>query len=159
MPALLKPKPAALAAKLWAVFNELEKVPDLPPPGRVSLQVVNKGDLPFLRVAGYCRAGPLVVRVDILERLIGQLRKRAANGVSALDPDLLNLVGCTLEQMVGVLESLGYKRVGDREDFCFEPVTRLFKNRRTSSRRIQTDRACPTEDSPFAKLKELSIGT
>ena len=114
LPALLKPKPAALAAKLWAVFNELEKVPDLPPPGRVSLQVMNKEDLQFLRVAGYCRAGPLAVRVDILERLIGQLRKRAVKGVFASDPELLNLVGCTLEQMMGVLESLGYKRVGDR---------------------------------------------
>ena len=47
MPALLKPKPAALAAKLWAVFNELEKVPDLPPPGRVSLQVMNKETFNF----------------------------------------------------------------------------------------------------------------
>ena len=158
MPALLKPKPAALAAKLWAVFNELETVPDLPPPGRVSLQVMNKEELEFLRVAGYCRAGPLVVRVDILERLIGQLRKRAIKGVFASDPDLLNLVGCTLEQMVGVLESLGYKRVVDREDFCFEPVTRLLKNRKTPSRQKSTDRARRTEGSPFAKLKELSIG-
>ena len=158
MPALLKPKPAALAATLWAVFNELETVPDLPPPGRVSLQVMNKEDHEFLRVAGYCRAGPLVVRVDILERLIGQLRKRAAKGVFAPDSELLNLVGCTMQQMVGVLESLGYKRVGDREDFCFEPATRLLKNRKTPSRQKPADRAGPTEASPFAALKELSIG-
>ena len=158
LPALLKPKPAALAAKLWAVFNELDKVPDLPPPGRVSLQVINKEELEFLRVAGYCRAGPLAVRVDILERLIGQLRKRAVKGVFASDPDLLNLVGCTLKQMVGVLESLGYKRVGDREEVCFKPVTRLLKNRKTPSLQKSTNRTGPTEGSPFAILKELSIG-
>ena len=98
------------------------------------------------------------MRVDILERLIGQLRKRAVKGVFASDPDLLNLVGCTLEQMVGVLESLGYKRVGDREEVCFEPVTRLLKNRKTPSLQKSTDRAGPTEGSPFAILKELSIG-
>ena len=102
---------------------------------------MNKEDLQFLRVAGYCRAGPLAVRVDILERLIGQLRKRAVKGVFASDPDLLNLVGCTLEQMMGVLESLGYKRVGDREEACFEPVTRLLKNRKTRSRQKSTNRA------------------
>ena len=159
MPALMKPKSAVLAAKLWAVFKELKKVPDLPPPGRVSLPLGDKGDLQFLRVAGYRRAGPLVVRVDILERLIGQLRKRAARGVFAPDPDLLNLVGCTLEQMVGVLESLGYKRAGEWEDVCFEPVTRLSKKRKTTHRQKSPDRSGPADDSPFAKLKELSLGT
>ena len=159
MPALMKPKPAVLAAKLWAVFNELEKVPDLPPPGRVSLPVGEAGDLQFLRVAGYRRAGPLVVRVDILERLMGQFRKRAANGAFTPDPDLLNLAGCTLEQMAGVLESLGYRRAGDEEDVCFEPATQLPKKRKFSRRQKSTDRMGPAEVSPFAKLKELSLGT
>ena len=159
LPALMKPKSAVLAAKLWAVFNELEKVPDLPSPGRVSLPVGDTGNLQFLRVAGYRRAGSLVVRVDILERLMGQLRKRAAKGAFEPDPDLLNLAGCTLEQMVGVLESLGYTRAGDGEDVCFEPATQLPKKRKSRRRQKPTNRTGPADESPFAKLKELSLGT
>ncbi len=159
IPALMKPKPSLLAAKLWAVFNELDKVPDLPPPGRVSLPLDKSMNLQFLRVAGYRRAGPLVVRADILERLIGQFRKRAAKGAFAPDAEVLSLAGCSLEQMTGVLGSLGYTANGEGEEVRFEMAAKKPRERRSTKRKTPKARALPPEDSPFAKLKELSLGS
>jgi len=159
VPALMKPKPALLAAKLWAVFQEIENVPDLPPPGRVSLPFDQSMNLQFLRVAGYRRAGAMVLRADILERLMGQCRKRAAKGKFQADAELMNLAGCSLEQMTGVLESLGYTAAGEGEEIRFETAAKESRRRRPVRGRKPGNKAVPPEDSPFAKLKELSLGS
>jgi ATP-dependent RNA helicase SUPV3L1/SUV3 len=168
-PKLLKPKTAGLCALLWAIKNGVYPIPKLPAPGRVS--VVYDSFIPseFMQAAGYRRAGHLLVRVDILERAIGVLNLRATKDFFEAGPDLLNLLGCSREDIIGVLKSLGYeKQEGLSEKggvILFAKEKRKyeyglknkgannlkFKRRRKSQPKILLD------DSPFAKLKEIFI--
>tara|TARA_Y100000588_G_scaffold248496_1_gene262965 strand:- start:240 stop:554 length:315 start_codon:yes stop_codon:yes gene_type:complete len=101
--------------------------------------------------------GPLVLRVDILERLIGQLLKRSAEGTFVPDAEILNLAGCNRKQMCGIIESLGYKAVGNSENIRFTMDDRATKQRKSVRRKNRPDLIVNTTDSPFAKLKELSF--
>jgi len=84
MPILLKPDPTALRCLLWAIFEDRKTIPAPPPAGRVSFEV--DGTLPwtYYLTAGYAVFDKLAVRVDMLDRLAGLLR-RASRGL--LEPD------------------------------------------------------------------------
>jgi len=166
-PALLRPKPAGLSALLWAIKNEINPLPKLPPPGRVSLPFEDAIPFEFMQAAGFRRAGALFVRIDILERVLGMLKLRHAKGPFAADAELLNLLGCSAEDAVGVFASLGYekqkmpKTASEAEAlvlFAPEKKKRTFKkqhpkNLKSKSKEPKTS----IEESPFAKLKELSL--
>jgi ATP-dependent RNA helicase SUPV3L1/SUV3 len=174
-PQLLRPKPASLSALLWAVKNDIKPVPELPAPGRVSVAFDASIPFDFLQAAGFRQAGALSVRIDILERVIGMLKLRSAKGSFEADPELLNLLGCSAEDVVGVLKSLGYeKQKVQNKTGEAAPILFAFENnkpnraKRNASKNQQAknskDKVSPKrrsdivpEDSPFAKLKELSL--
>ena len=159
LPALLKPKVAALAALLWAVFKGLKKIPSPPPPGRVSLPRDPALPLEFFRVAGFRQTGPLLLRIDIRERLLGQIRRRASQGPFAVDAELLNLAGCTGEAMEGVFIALGcHSKVKDGDTIYSKA---LKGTRRNETREVEQVQQGDVFDrrSPFAKLKDLSVGS
>ena len=108
MPIFIKPRIASLLAILWAVYNELETIPPLPIPGVVSIPLCSRETIGFYRSLGFRKRGPLLIRVDILERLVGQVKSRASKGSFFVDQELLSLVGCNRVEMEGVLSSLGY---------------------------------------------------
>ncbi|PHQ66168.1 MAG: hypothetical protein COB93_12325 [Sneathiella sp.] len=80
MPILLKPDPTVLRCLLWAIFEERQTIPAPPPAGRVSFEV--EGNLPwtYYLTAGYAVYDKLAVRIDMLDRLAGLLR-RASRGL------------------------------------------------------------------------------
>ena len=159
IPALLKPKAAALAALLWAVFQELGKVPSPPPPGRVSLPMDAALPLDFCRVAGFRQTGPLFLRVDILERLLGLIRRRASEGPFAVDAELLNLAGCTSVEMEGVFIALGCNvDVRNGETLYNKSLRRKGQKQSHGVKRIQQVNSFDGA-SPFAKLKDLTVGS
>jgi len=51
------------------------------------------------------------VRVDRLERLAAELRKRARSGGFVVDATLASLIACPLDAMPGVIAALGYRMV------------------------------------------------
>ena len=65
----------------------------------------------FYLAAGYMPVGPLAARVDMLERFAALLRQKARenDGKVRPDPDLLSLLGCTVEQAEGVFTALGWR--------------------------------------------------
>lgn len=170
-PNLLRPKPAGLSALLWAIKNDIKPVPKLPPPGRVSLDYDRSIPFEFMQAAGFRQAGSLLVRIDILERVIGMLKSRAAKGPFKADPELLNLLGCSAEDIVGVLKSLGYEKQktsakeAEEVPVLFAPekrkLKRLQKGKYTTNYKAKTDqKALPgvvSAGSPFEKLKKLSF--
>ncbi|HCK18727.1 MAG TPA: disulfide oxidoreductase, partial [Thalassospira sp.] len=107
----LKPDPVELRGILWAVARELEALPELPPAGRTSVPNDRANSKGFYLAAGYMPVGPLAARVDMLERFAALLRQKARenDGKVRPDPDLLSLLGCTVEQAEGVFTALGWR--------------------------------------------------
>ncbi|AUG51825.1 helicase-related protein [Thalassospira marina] len=107
----LKPDPVELRGILWAVSRELEELPELPPAGRTSVPNDRANSKGFYLAAGYMPVGPLAARVDMLERFAALLRQKARenDGKVRPDPDLLSLLGCTVEQAEGVFTALGWR--------------------------------------------------
>ena len=107
----LKPDPVELRGILWAVARELDALPELPPAGRTSVPNDRANSKGFYLAAGYMPVGPLAARVDMLERFAALLRQKARenDGKVRPDPDLLSLLGCTVEQAEGVFTALGWR--------------------------------------------------
>ncbi len=116
LPALLKPEPARLKALLFAVSKGLERVPALPPAGLTSLLADPDTPPGVYEAAGYRVLGPRAVRLDMLERLGEAIEaKRDAEKrlpPFAISPDMLSLLGCSVEEMAGVLRALNFKAEG-----------------------------------------------
>ncbi|HEY8289849.1 MAG TPA: helicase-related protein, partial [Acetobacteraceae bacterium] len=77
MPALLKPRPAAMRARLWALHHGVT-VPALPAAGQVSLSCGPESCVAgwppaFAAAMGWIEVGPLLLRLDIAERIGGEL--------------------------------------------------------------------------------------
>src|SRR5262249_27183859 len=136
-------------ALLWAVHHGVTPLP--PPPGRVSIPVSPEVPASFHQAIGYPRAGPLAVRVDMLDRLERDLHRfRDASGLEA-DLGLAQLIGCAPEHLDQLLIGLGYQRGVDVEGAA--------TYRRRPPRRHRDDAAAggAAADSPFAKLKEIEL--
>ncbi|WP_415237517.1 helicase-related protein [Sneathiella sp.] len=84
MPILLKPDPTALRCLLWAIHEERSTIPAPPPAGRVSFEVTEKLPRNFYLTAGYALFDTLAIRLDMLDRLAGLLR-RASRGLLETD--------------------------------------------------------------------------
>ena len=115
MPALLKPGPARLLTLLWALWTGRKPMEFQPPKaGLVSIPV--NEDLPhaYYYASGYRPSGARAVRIDMLERLAGQIRndRKDANGRDGFEASaqMMSLVGCSGEEFEGILKSLGYKK-------------------------------------------------
>lgn len=80
MPILLKPDPTALRVLLWAIHEERRTIPAPPPAGRVSYETTEKLPRSYYLTAGYALFDSLAVRLDMLDRLAGLLR-RASRGM------------------------------------------------------------------------------
>ena len=108
VPALLKPAAQRLRGLLWAVHAG--QSPPAVPPGRVSLAAHGLPD-GFLAAIGYHVAGPLALRVDMLERVDAELRAlaRAHPDGFPLPPRLTSQLAAKPEQCAAALIALGWR--------------------------------------------------
>ena len=130
-PTLLKPAAAELALTLWSLKNAgtcgvaLEAMPEVPRAGLTSFAPVPAAPDAFYRAYGYHVCGPRAVRIDMLERLADHIRpllawRSGAEGAAApkgatgdgaftATPDMMSLLGCSPEELGGVLKALGFR--------------------------------------------------
>ncbi|MDE9449144.1 disulfide oxidoreductase [Aliiroseovarius sp. Z3] len=109
MPLLLKPAPTRLRLVLDSLFKDLSEFPESPPPGLVTIPVVDGADHSAYMLAGYRPAGARAIRIDMLERLADQLRAEDSRGGFEAKADMLSITGMTLEQFADLMQGLGYK--------------------------------------------------
>jgi ATP-dependent RNA helicase SUPV3L1/SUV3 len=132
LPALLKPAPSGLIARLWALSHaEVDShgasdLNHLSASGRTSIPVDKTIPKALYRIAGFRVCGERAVRIDILERLADIIRPLIA--WKPLDPSvtppegavpggggfvvtvaMTSLLGCSGEDFASVLRSLGYR--------------------------------------------------
>ncbi len=107
MPALLKPRAMAMRAQLWALAAGVP-APDAPPPGRVSFAAP---DWPagFAAALGFADAGPVLLRLDIAERVAAELAFLARDGAAAVPDGLGSRLSVRAEMLPAVLRALGVR--------------------------------------------------
>jgi len=127
----LKPAAAELGLTLWSLKNAgsgglaLDAMPEVPRAGLTSFAPAAAAPEAFYRAYGYHVCGPRAVRIDMLERLADHIRpllawRSGAEGATApkgatgdggftATPDMMSLLGCSPEELGGVLKALGFR--------------------------------------------------
>jgi ATP-dependent RNA helicase SUPV3L1/SUV3 len=113
LPALIKPEAARIMGLLAAVKSG-KAVARLPAAGLTSVATDPDTPVPVYGAAGYRVLGPRAVRLDMLERLGDTIDlKRDPKSKQplpfAISPDMLSLLGCSPEELGGVMRALGFR--------------------------------------------------
>ncbi len=108
LPALLKPRPAARRAALWALWRG-EKLPALPAPGLVAVPPPEDWPDDFAAAIGWVPAGPVLVRLDIAERIAAELAWNSRRRPVPVPADLASRLSVRAELVPAVLRGLGFR--------------------------------------------------
>ena len=108
LPALLKPRAVATRAALWAL-QAGTATPVLPTPGLVSLAPPAAWPPGFASAMGWVSAGPVVLRLDVAERVAGELGYATRAGTTAMPDGLASRMQVRAEEVPAVLRALGVR--------------------------------------------------
>ena len=110
LPALLKPRAAAMRALLWGVQHGLA-VPACR--RRIVVSLPRRPDWPagFADAMGWLEAGPVLLRLDIAERVAAELAWATRRGATALPPGLASRFSLKADLLPVVLRRLGFRIV------------------------------------------------
>ena len=154
LPTMLRPERRNLAGLLWSTHAGHLPPPEAPAPGLVSAPVTPGVPEAFYGATGFCVVAGRAVRIDMLERLAAEARRRVRTGRFASSPELMSLVGCRHDDFRALLRHLGYhaERSGDEVVFA-----RAARRNQSKTRKSRAPRKSP-QASPFARLRELDFG-
>jgi ATP-dependent RNA helicase SUPV3L1/SUV3 len=108
IPALLKPRANAMRLRLWSLFHGLP-TPELPNAALVSLPNTAGWPPGFAAAAGWIEGGPILLRLDIAEKVAGELGYRARRGPAAIPAGLASRFAIKADMLPAVLRSLGFR--------------------------------------------------
>jgi len=126
LPDVLKPRAMALRAQLWALRHHLP-TPLLPNPGLVSLTLPETPQPPpadpqaprppdswppqFAPFAGWLQAGHVLLRLDVVERVAGELGHLTRRAAAPLPDGLASRLGIKGDVLPMVLEAMGFRMI------------------------------------------------
>jgi ATP-dependent RNA helicase SUPV3L1/SUV3 len=160
VPKLLRPEPTRWRLALWAVWNGIEALPPLPPPGRVSLGVEDHWPLGFVETAGFLRVGEQAVRIDMVDRLARAIHGRRAGRAPFMpDPNWAASLGLGHEGLARLLRALGYRPqlVDGAQHFAWRGVRRPAERRDGGAPVVEGART--GAPSPFSVLAHVRFGS
>lgn len=110
IPALLKPRAAELRLMLWALWNEVDRLPEPPTPGLVWIATDPAAPREFYELAGFrLIGGHEAIRLDMLERLADAARPLGQGGAKfPVTPEIMGLVGCSGDSFARAMRAIGY---------------------------------------------------
>jgi ATP-dependent RNA helicase SUPV3L1/SUV3 len=108
LPEMLKPRTMALRAQLWALKAGMA-VPPLPGSGLVSTTPPAGWPRGFGAAIGWVPAGPVVVRLDVAERVAGEVGHLARRGAAMLPGEIASRLGVKADQLAAALGALGFR--------------------------------------------------
>ena len=156
LPAVLKPRAAGMRARLWSLRARVP-TPELPGPGLVSMP---PPDWPpgFAATMGWVPAGPVLLRLDIAERVVAELAFAARRRQVALPPDLAPRLGIPAAALPAVLRALGVRLtlgvVLDAGEYG-PPAPTIVLPPRHARPAAAPPVPAPRPDNPFAALVAL----
>jgi len=160
MPAVLKPGAARLRALLWGVQHD-RNPPELPQPGLVSAPMPGNWGEDFALSMGWLPAGPVMVRLDIAEKLVREMHYLVRKHPILVPPNLGSRMGLKPDQLSAVLNVLGFRIIpsGTLSHKYYGPPAPPMLARRKMEPRVQAPPPPPpapvSEDNPFAALAAL----
>lgn len=117
LPALNKPAAVRLRALLWSLWNEKQLPAPVPKDGSTSAVIVDESADPvYYRAIGYPLYAGRAIRVDMLDRLVGEIYDSAKDGKFQAKHKMAEWLGCSVPNLYLVLEALGHKKVHDPAD-------------------------------------------
>ncbi len=120
LPEALKPRAMALRAQLWALSRNIE-TPALPNAGLVALQLreAREGEenppppvgwpAGFAETIGWLPAGSVLIRLDVAERIAGELSFLTRRAPAPPPPDLASRLGVKGDTLGAALTALGFR--------------------------------------------------
>ena len=161
-PALLKPEAIEARAQLWAAHR------GSPPPRfplDATIALLPEADVAdgFYSAIGYRlfrdrRGRGPALRVDAVERLLHEAQRLSRQGPFSAVPALCALAGCGPDDLIPVLTALGFVAVADPSGVTFHVRPHRAKAKKGKPRGRDAKNH-GNADSPFAKLRDLDLGT
>ncbi len=108
LPALLKPRALAMRARLWALQHN-HGLPRLPAPGLVSLAPPPEWPTGFAEAIGWIVAGPVLIRLDVAERVSAELAWSARRSPAALPAGLASRFSVGPDLLGVILRRIGFR--------------------------------------------------
>jgi ATP-dependent RNA helicase SUPV3L1/SUV3 len=161
MPALLKARPAAMRVRLWALHQGVP-VPDLPAAALVSVPA-HQPEWPagLVAMAGWVEAGPILLRLDIAEKIAGELGYRSRRGPAALPSGLASRFAIKPDMLPAVLRQLGFRvlpAAGLGPDQQGPPAPAMLMSLRRRRPAVEAQAPVQAASGPFAALAALRRG-
>ena len=157
LPAVLKPRAAAMRAALWCLRRGLPTAA-LPAPGLVSCPPP-AWPAGFALAMGWVEAGPVLLRLDIAERVAAELAYATRQGPASLPPGLASRLSVPMAALPAVLRVLGVRLslgVPLPPDVLGPPeAATMVAVRRPRPPAPAAAPVAPRPDNPFAALVAL----
>ncbi len=148
---LIKPEAVSLRTLLWKNFHQ--KFHNLKPPtfGLNFLDDKEKKNKNFMLLCGFERFDNFFVRIDILERLFVLIINSSSkeNSEIKLIPEMLNLLGCSKDNFIKLLQKMNYK-IFEKENKTFFKYSPIKKFKKITTKKI-------SKENPFKILKNLNL--
>jgi len=160
MPAVLKPGSARLRALLWGIWHD-RNPPPLPAAGLVSAPMPGNWGADFALEMGWLPAGPVMIRLDIVEKLVRELHYLLRKHPILLPPNLGSRMGLKPDQLSPVLHILGFRILPAQvlNEKRYGPPAPPMLGRRKMEPKPAPEPVPPpapvSEDNPFAALALL----
>ena len=147
---LFKPSAVLLRILLWKNFHQ--KYYELKPPqfGLNFLEDKNKLNKNFMLLCGFEKFGNFFVRIDILERLFLIIINSNIKNEIKLTPEILNLLGCSKENFLKLINYMGYKSFEKDNEIFFKYISKrkIYKSNKTNKLK---------SDNVFGVLKNMNF--
>jgi ATP-dependent RNA helicase SUPV3L1/SUV3 len=108
VPMLLKPRASALRACLWSLYHGVP-LPELPSAGVVSIAPPADWPEGFSAAMGWVDAGPVLLRLDVAERISAELAFSARQRPVPVPAGLASRLSVKAEMLPAVLRRLGFR--------------------------------------------------
>jgi ATP-dependent RNA helicase SUPV3L1/SUV3 len=155
LPALLKPRAAGMRALLWGLWHNSEP-PELPAAGLVSAPAWD--DAAAALAMGWVTAGPVMLRLDIAEKMGRELNYLIRKHPVPLPAGLGSRMSLKPEQLPAVLNRLGFRIIPSATlaDQKYGPPAPPMLARRKAVKPVAVKplvaAPAPLPDNPFAAL-------
>ncbi len=124
-------RPNALKLKTTLLKNFFSHTEIAQPNFGINFAKNFSGSKEILLICGFETFHNMIVRVDILERLFLQIMQKMQNDKFKIDSSMLNLLGCSKEDMEKLLVQLQYKQIknkdNDEVEFIYLPKKNIKK--------------------------------
>ena len=149
---LLKPESVSLRILLWKNYHQ--KSFNLKPPtfGLNFLEDKDYKNKNFMLLSGFENFDKYFVRIDILERLFVQIINTNLDSKAKIKlvPEMLNLLGCSRNNFIKLIQKMNYKTSEENNEFYFKYAPTKQKIKKFINKNQKTD-------NPFNILKNINF--